>query len=276
MKEITNINGTFTLNNGLPMPYFGLGVFEAAPGRETIEAIHWAFEAGYRHIDTATMYLNEDSVGEAVRTSGLRREDVFITTKVLNEHQGYRNTMDAFQRSLEKLKTDYVDLYLIHWPVKGKYLETWQACEELYAQDLVRAIGVSNFLRHHIENIMDNGEIMPMVNQNEFHPYLVQPGLLAFCKEYHIQYQAWSPILKGEVNSIPVLTDIGKKYGKNPVQVVLRWDLQKEVITIPKSVHRERIFSNADIFDFELSEEDMSQIDALDRDKRTGPHPDSF
>jgi diketogulonate reductase-like aldo/keto reductase len=203
--KISDIKGTVNLNNGVAMPYFGLGVFEAIDGDETIQAIHWALEAGYRHIDTAALYRNEGSVGEAVKTSGLKRGEIFITTKVWNPDQGYQKTLDAFRFSLDLLQTDYLDLYLIHWPVKGKYIETWKALEEIYEHKLARAIGVSNFNSHHIDDIIKQGGTVPMVNQMEFHPYLVQPGLLKYCREHSIQYEAWSPILKGRVSDIPLL-----------------------------------------------------------------------
>jgi diketogulonate reductase-like aldo/keto reductase len=276
MTEITDINGTFKLNNGVLMPYFGLGVFKSAKGQETIQAIHWALESEYRHIDTAFIYQNEDSVGEAVKTSGLKREEIFITTKVWNSDQGFQQTLDALQRSLDILQMDYIDLYLIHWPGKNKYIGTWEALEELYNRKLVRAIGVSNFLKHHLETLLNRNGKVPMVNQVEFHPHLQQQNLVNFCKQHNIQYEAWSPIMKGEVNRIPELIEIAKKYGKSPVQVILRWDLQKGIITIPKSVHKERIISNAELFDFELSDDDISRIDILDRNERIGPDPDIF
>ncbi len=274
--KITDIRGTVNLSNGVAMPYIGLGVFEAKEGTETIQAIHWALEAGYRHIDTASLYRNEKSVGDAVRTSGLKRKDIFITTKVWNSDQGFQKTLDAFNVSLDLLQTDYIDLYLIHWPVKGMYIETWHALEELYQQKKARAIGVSNFNIHHIEDIIKLGGTVPMVNQVEFHPYLAQPDLLNYCRKHSIQSEAWSPIIRSRVNEIPVLAEIAQKHGKTPVQVTLRWDLQKGVVTIPKSVHRERIISNAGIFDFELSEEDMHRIDALDKNERIGADPENF
>lgn len=273
---ISDIKGTVKLWNGLEMPYLGLGVFEMAKGKETIQAIHWALEAGYRHIDTASLYMNEQSVGDAVKTSGVKRNDIFITTKMWNSEQGYRNALDAFHRSLDKLQTDYVDLYLIHWPVKGKYIETWEALEELYSKKLVKAVGVSNFLEHHIQELIDRNHLIPMVNQFEFHPLLSQPSLLEYCKKNNIRTEAWSPILKGRVNEIPLLIDIAEKYGKTPVQVTLRWDLQKGVITIPKSSRKERIISNADIFDFSLTEAEIQRIDALDENRRIGADPDNF
>jgi diketogulonate reductase-like aldo/keto reductase len=274
--KLNDISGTVRLLNGVEMPYFGLGVFNAQEGTETIQSIHWAFEAGYRHVDTATLYRNENSVGEAIRTSGIDRREIFITTKVWNSDQGYQETIDAFHTSLDKLQMDYVDLYLIHWPVKDKYLDTWEALEELYAKKLSRAIGVSNFLPHHIGEILKQNGTVPMVNQVEFHPYLVQPDVLSYCQNHKIQVEAWSPILKGRVNEIPLLQRIAKKYHKTPVQVTLRWDLQKDVVTIPKSSKRERIISNAQIFDFELTEEEVRQIEALDRNDRLGAHPDHF
>jgi methylglyoxal/glyoxal reductase len=274
--HITDIKGTVKLHNGVGMPYFGLGVFEAPDTVETIQAIHWALEAGYRHIDTAALYRNEKSVGEAVKTSGIPRDDIFITTKVWNSDHGFQKTLDAFRRSLELLQLDYADLYLIHWPVRNKFIETWEALEELYDQKLTRAIGVSNFNRHHLEELVTRHGMVPMVNQAEFHPFLVQSDLQRYCQEQLIQFEAWSPILRGGVNDIPELVQIAEKYQKTAVQVTLRWDLQKEVVTIPKSVRKERIVSNAEIFDFELTPEEIAVIDSLNRDNRTGADPDNF
>lgn len=274
--KITDIQGTARLHNGVEMPYLGLGVFETPDGQEIVNAIHWALEAGYRHIDTAYLYMNEKGVGEAVRTSGIKREEVFVTTKVWNSDQGYKKTLDAFYRSLDLLKFDYVDLYLIHWPVKEKYVETWDALQYLYEKKLVRAIGVSNFLEHHLNDILQHKGIVPMVNQVEFHPYVAQPELLEYCKKHNIQFEAWAPLMRGKADEIPVFIEIAKKYGKTPAQIVLRWDLQKGAVTIPKSTHKDRIIANAQLFDFELSADDMQRIDALDKNERIGAHPDNF
>lgn len=274
--KITDIKGTVRLQNNIEMPYFGLGVYGAEEGGETIQAIHWALEAGYCHIDTASIYKNELSVGEAILTSGVDRKDIFITTKVWNADQGYQNTIDAFYVSLDKLKMDYLDLYLIHWPVRDMFIETWEALEELYERKLVKAVGVSNFMKHHLDDLIKRKGQVPMVNQMEFHPYLVQNDLLKICKRNQIQYQAWSPLMVGKVTEVPLLKEIGMRYDKTPAQIVLRWDLQKGVVTIPKSVRKERIFSNAEIFDFELTAEELKEIDGLDKNERIGPDPNNF
>ncbi len=274
--KITDINGTTKLNNGVAMPVLGLGVYKAKEGREVVDSIQHALEAGYRHIDTASFYENEKGVGEAIRTSGIPREEIFVTTKVWNDDQGYEQTLAAFDKSLEELGMDYVDLYLIHWPVPGKYLETWKALEKLYLEGRVKAIGVSNFLEHHINDVLENFEVVPAVLQNEFHPRLVQQPLLDFCKKKNIQYESWSPLMRGGVFEIYALKVLAEKYNKSVAQLVIRWNLQKGVVTIPKSIHRDRIFENAAVFDFEISEEDMNKIDALDREERTGAHPDNF
>jgi len=267
---------TVKLHNGFEMPQFGLGVWRSEPGAETEQAVRWAIEAGYRHIDTAAIYQNEASVGKAVAESGVPREQVFVTTKVWNSDQGYDGALRAFQTSLNKLAMDYVDLYLIHWPVKGKFKETWRAFEHIYGEGRAKAIGVSNFLVHHLEDLLGSAKVKPMVNQVEFHPRLQQPELLAFDQKNEIAHEAWAPIMKGRVNDIPEIQAIAKTHGKTPVQVTLRWELQKGVVTIPKSVKQERIASNVDVFDFELSEKEMAAIDGLDRGERIGPHPDEI
>lgn len=268
-----NIRSRVKLNNGIEMPWLGLGVFESREGSEVENAILTAFEYGYRSIDTAAMYLNEKGVGNAVKKSGLPREEVFLTTKVWNSDQGYKNTIQAFEKSLEKLQTEYVDLYLIHWPMGKVSLETWKAMEELYENGKIKAIGVSNFMIRHLEEFLPECQIKPTVNQIEFHPELVQADLLDYCKNHNIRPEAWSPIMKGKVNDFPLLQSLAKKYGKTPVQIVLRWDIQKGVVTIPKSSNPERIRSNADIFDFELTDQEVAEIDKLDKSKRMGEYP---
>ena len=275
-KQITDLKGTFELHNGVKMPYFGLGVYLSEDGQEVINAVKWAIEAGYRHIDTASIYNNEEGVGEGLKQSGIRREDVFVVSKVWNADQGYESTLKAFNDSLERLKLDYLDLYLIHWPVKGKYKDTWRALKHLYREKKVRAIGVSNFMKHHLEDLLQTAEIVPMVNQMEFHPYLVQQDLIDYCNAHQIQYEAWSPMMQGRIFELDSIKKIGLKYGKSPAQVVLRWDLQKGVITIPKSAKKERIIDNASLFDFELSNEDMVYLEGLDKGQRFGPDPDTF
>lgn len=273
---IKSINDTTVLNNEVEMPWLGFGVFQIPEGQEVEQSVSWALETGYRSIDTAAAYGNETGVGKAIRASGIPREEVFVTTKVWNSDQGYDSTLAAFNTSLEKLAMDYVDLYLIHWPVEGKYKETWRALEEIYQSGRARAIGVSNFLSHHLKDLMQDSDTVPTVNQVEFHPYLQQPDLQAFCRENRIQLEAWSPLIKGEVVDVPELVELGEKYGKSPAQITLRWMVQHRVVTIPKSVHKNRIQENADIFDFELEAEDMKVIDGLDRHHRTGPDPDDF
>lgn len=274
--NITDLTGTVQLANGVKMPYFGLGVWQTNEGQEVIDAVTYALDAGYRHIDTAAIYENEEGIGTAVANNKVDRKDIFITSKVWNADQGYDSTLKAFDASLEKLKTDYLDLYLIHWPVKGKYKETWRALEKLYADGRVKAIGVSNFLQHHLEDLFRSANVLPMVDQLEFHPYLVQQPLLDFCRQHHIQYQAWSPLMQGKAFKVPELQQLAEKYGVSVAQLVLRWDLQKGVVTIPKSVQQQRIISNAEVFDFEITQEDVAAIDALDRGERMGPDPDNF
>ncbi|MEB3751316.1 MULTISPECIES: aldo/keto reductase [Geobacillus] len=264
------------LHNGVRMPWVGLGVYKVKEGEEVKRAVRTALEMGYRHIDTAAFYENEEGVGQAIRESGIPREQVFVTTKVWNTDQGYETTLKAFDKSLKKLGFDYVDLYLVHWPVKGKYKETYKALEKLYKDGYVRAIGVSNFQIHHLQDVLADCEIKPMVNQVEYHPRLTQKELHAFCRENGIQLEAWSPLMRGEILNEPTIVEIGKKYGKTPAQVVLRWDLQNSVVTIPKSVTPARIKENADLFDFSLSDEEMKRIDALNANKRIGPDPDHF
>ncbi|WP_422858279.1 aldo/keto reductase [Flagellimonas sp. S174] len=276
MEKITDLQGTFELNNGVKMPYFGLGVYLSKDGNEVIQAVDDALEHGYRHIDTASIYKNENGVGEAIKQSSVKREDIFVVSKVWNADQGFESTLRAYDDSLKRLDLDYLDLYLIHWPKEGLYKETWRALEKLYKEKRVKAIGVSNFLQHHLEDVMTGSEVVPMVNQMEFHPYLVQQDLLDFCKEKGIQYEAWSPMMQGHIFEMDEFKQLADKYRKTIAQIVLRWDIQKGVVTIPKSVKKERIISNAQIFDFELDEDDMALLDAMDQGKRFGPDPDNF
>jgi len=271
---VMNIQSKTELNNGVKMPWLGLGVFEANDGNEVITAVKTALESGYRSIDTAAAYQNEKGVGTAIQESNVPRDEIFLTSKVWNSQQGYQSTIEAFEKSLDKLQTDYLDLYLIHWPKGKKSVETWKAMEELHNQGKIKAIGVSNFLVHHLEEFLPECKVTPAVNQVEFHPELIQPELLGYCKKKTIQLEAWSPIMKGKVLNVPLLQELGEKYNKTPVQVTLRWEIQKGVVTIPKSVTPKRIVANADIFDFEISDEDMKKIDDLDKNQRTGPHPD--
>lgn len=258
------------------MPWLGLGVFRSKAGAEVENAVKCALDNGYRSIDTAAIYGNERGVANAILKSGVPRSEIFLTTKVWNSDQGYQSTFRAFEESLENLQTDFIDLYLIHWPKGALSLETWKAMEELYDQGRIRAIGVSNFLLHHLEHLLRHVRIKPMVNQYEFHPRLIQPDLLKFCQENQIQPEAWRPIMEGKVNEIPLFQSLSQKYRKSPVQIVLRWDIQKGIVTIPKSVTPERIIHNAEIFDFELSVEDIAQIDRLDKHARMGADPDNF
>ncbi|WP_406895385.1 aldo/keto reductase [Bacillus cereus] len=275
-----NLQSKAVLNNGVEMPWFGLGVFKVEEGPELVEAVKSAIKAGYRSIDTAAIYGNEKAVGEGIRAgieaTGISREDLFITSKVWNADQGYEETIAAYEESLKKLELDYLDLYLVHWPVEGKYKDTWRALETLYKEKRVRAIGVSNFQVHHLQDVMKDAEIKPMINQVEYHPRLIQKEVQAFCKEQGIQMEAWSPLMQGQLLDNETLQEIGEKPGKTTAPVILRWDLQNGVITIPQSTKEHRIIANADVFNFELTKEDMEKIDALNQNHRVGPDPDNF
>lgn len=276
MKNITDLNGKFTLHNGVEMPYLGLGTYQSDNDQEVIDAVSYALKLGYRHIDTASIYGNEEGVGKGVTESGVDRKKVFVVSKVWNTDQGYESTLKAFDKSLGRLGLAYLDLYLIHWPVAGKYKETWRAMEKLYKEGRIKAIGVSNFMKDHLEDLFTTIEIMPMVNQMEFHPYVVQQDLIDFCTAKGIQYEAWSPFMQGKVFNLDICKDLSKKYEKSVAQLILRWNLQKGIVTIPKSVKAARISSNADIFDFEISSEDIAYLDGLHRGERIGPDPDNF
>ncbi|MFH7819642.1 aldo/keto reductase [Neobacillus thermocopriae] len=275
-----NLQDRTTLHNGVQMPWFGLGVFKVEEGPELIQAVKTAIKHGYRSIDTAAIYENEEGVGQAIREgmkeAGISRDKLFVTSKVWNADLGYDSTLLAYEKSLEKLGLEYLDLYLIHWPVEGKFKESWKALETLYKQGRVRAIGVSNFHIHHLKELMDDAEIKPMINQVEYHPLLTQKELQAFCQEHGIQMEAWSPLMQGQILDNPILKEIADKYHKSVAQIILRWDLQNGVITIPKSTKEHRIIENANVFDFELSKEDMLRIDGLNENHRVGPDPDNF
>lgn len=275
-----NLQDTTTLSNGVKMPWLGLGVFQVEEGPELENAVKTAIVHGYRSIDTAAIYGNEEGVGNGIRqgieAAGITREDLFVTSKVWNADLGYDSTIAAYELSLKKLGLEYLDLYLIHWPVKGKYKEAWRALETLYKEGRVKAIGVSNFLEHQLKDLLEEAEITPMVNQMEYHPRLTQKDLQAFCKAHGIQYEAWSPLMQGQLLDNPELQAIAAKYGKSIAQIILRWDLQNGVVTIPKSTKEHRIVENASVFDFELTAEDMGAIDALDQGLRVGPDPDNF
>ncbi|MGG3160019.1 aldo/keto reductase [Priestia megaterium] len=275
-----NLQDTVTLHNGVKMPGFGLGVFKVEEGPELVNAVKIAIKHGYRSIDTAAIYGNEEGVGRGIREglkeAGISRENVFVTSKVWNADLGYDATIAAYETSLKKLGLDYLDLYLIHWPVEGKYKEAWRALETVYKEGKVKAIGVSNFQVHHLKDLMEDAEIKPVINQVEYHPRLTQKELQAFCEKHHIQLEAWSPLMQGELLNNEVLTEIANKHNKSVAQVILRWDVQNGIITIPKSTKEHRIVENASIFDFELTKEEIERIDELNQNHRVGPDPDNF
>lgn len=272
--ELTIVS-TMRLNNGVEIPRLGLGVYQSAPGEETRRAVHWALEAGYRHIDTAAAYGNEPAVGEAIRESGLARQEVFVTTKLRNPDHGYHRTFAALEASLERLGFDYVDLYLVHWPVPELRRESWRAMERILAEGRVRAIGVSNYLERHLEELLAEAEVIPAVNQIELSPfnYRSREEVVSLCRQRGIVVEAYSPLTKAMRLDHPVLVRVAQKYGKTPAQVLIRYDLQKDAVVLPKSTHRGRIRENAQVFDFTLQPEDMQALDALDEGLATGWDP---
>lgn len=276
MKMDLTINSTKTLHNGVEMPRFGLGVYKMTDKEAAVEAMLAAIDAGYRAIDTAAVYQNENEVGEAVRASRVKREELFITSKVWNTDQGYDNTLRAFEASLERLGFDYLDLYLTHWAIPDTYEETYRAIQRLYDEKLVRSIGVSNHQQHHLEKILAKANTKPMVNQIELHPQLTQEPLRQFCAKNEIAVTSWSPLARGRLLQDPVLAKIGEAHGKSIAQVVIRWHLQSDLVVIPKSVTPSRIVENADVYDFALSTEEMKMIDGLNQDWRAGTHPDQI
>jgi diketogulonate reductase-like aldo/keto reductase len=270
---LTGLSDNVRLANGVEMPRLGLGTYKSAEGGDVEGSVLAALELGYRSVDTASLYGNEAGIGRAIAASGVPRSEIFLTSKVWNDEQGYDNTLTAFSRSLERLETDYLDLYLVHWP-RTETPETWRAIERLYAEGAVRAIGVCNHLEHHLEALLSVAEVAPMVDQYEMHPWLQQPSLRRYCEAHDIVVEAWAPLMKGRVAEEPALVEIAERRGKSPAQVAIRWLLQHGVVTIPKSVHRERIAENAGVFDFALTDAEMSAIDAVDRGHRFGPEPD--
>lgn len=265
------------LNNNVEMPMLGLGVWQSEFGKATVDAVKWALEAGYRHIDTAMIYQNEESVGIGIKESKVAREEIFLTTKLWNDDVRAGNTLQAFEKSLERLGVDYVDMYLIHWPVDG-FMEAWSIMEDLYQQGKIKAIGVSNFHQSHLEKLSSEAKVLPAINQIESHPIFNNQKLIGYCLSKGIAVSAWSPLggSTGNILKDEHLMKIADKYNKTTAQVILRWDIQREVVVIPKSVHKERIVANMQIFDFELSQEDMVIINSLNQDKRTGADPDNF
>ena len=267
------IGDTISLANGVEMPRLGLGTYKSAQGGDVEAAVTYALQIGYRGIDTASMYQNEEGIGRAIAASDTPRAAIFLASKVWNDEQGYDKTLAACEGSLRRLGTDYLDLYLVHWP-RPETAQTWRAMERLLSEGTVRAIGVCNHLQHHLEDLLRTAEVPPMVNQYEFHPWLQQPDLMDWCQDRDIVVQAWAPLIRGRGGEIPELVKIGDSHGKSPSQVALRWILQHGAVTIPKSTHRERVAENADLYDFSLSDDEMRAIDLVDRNKRLGPHPD--
>jgi 2,5-diketo-D-gluconate reductase A len=268
-----------TLNNGQSIPQLGFGVFQIDP-KDTAEAVSTALQTGYRHIDTAEGYGNERQVGEAIAKSGLDRADVFVTSKLSNDAHRPDDARRAFDATLEALGFDYLDLFLIHWPLPAKYdgdfVSTWRTLEEFYRDGRARSVGVSNFQPHHLRRLHEETEIPPAVNQIEAHPYLTQDEVRGFCREHGIAVEAWSPIGQGLVLGDPVIDSIAERAGKTPAQVVLRWHIERGDIVFPKSVTPSRVTENFEIFDFELAAGDVAEISALNKNERTGPDPDKF
>lgn len=262
------------LANGVKMPSIGFGTYKLIDKVETVNCIKEAIKIGYRQIDTAYFYKNEDTVGRGIKESGIQREEIFLVSKLWNDEHGYENVMKAFNRSLKNLGVDYLDLYLIHWPNKLNS-DTWRAFEELYMQGKVKAIGVCNFKQGHLEELKKTAKIMPMVNQIEIHPGRSQKDMVKYCKENNIQLVAWGPIMRGKIVEIPLLNELAKKYNKNEAQITLKWHIQNGIIPIPKSSNIERIKANFNIFDFQISNEDIEKIDLLNRDENISGVPEN-
>jgi diketogulonate reductase-like aldo/keto reductase len=264
-----NLDSTIRLNNGLEIPRLGLGVYQSPAGKSTREAVQYALEIGYRLIDTAKIYGNEADVGRAVKECGLNREKIFVTTKVWNSDQGYESTIKACNKSLERLGTGYIDIYLIHWPVKGVSNETWKAMEYLLKEGKVNAIGVSNFMINQLEEILYESDIVPSINQVEFHPFLYQQDLLRFCNNKNIQVEAYSPLTRAKKLKDRNIMNFAKKYEKTTAQILIRWSLQHGLVVLPKSIHKDRIKQNTQVFDFQIGSGDMALLDSLNEDLQT-------
>lgn len=267
---------TIMLHDTVAIPQHGLGVFKSAPGSETEDAVVSALDAGYRHIDTAAIYRNEESVGAGVARSPIDRSDVFVTTKLWNSEQGYDSALAAIDTSLDLLGMDYVDLYLVHWPKPQHTKDTWRAMEAIQASGKARAIGVSNFLPEHLDQLLEHANVAPAINQIEFHPHLQSPELVTYCQDHGIVVEAWSPLKAGAIIADPDLGAIAQHHGVSPAQVTLRWMLQKGIVVIPKSVTPSRIIENADLYGFDLSNTEVAEIDAMDLNDRVGPDPANF
>ena len=269
-----SIDTTVALHGNVGIPLLGFGTFKVKEGQDVEQAVATALDLGYRHIDTAMIYRNEEGVGRAVAASGIDRSDIFVTTKVWNSDQRYEPTLAGIDASLERLGMDYVDLYLVHWPKPDHTVETWRAMEEIQAIGKARAIGVSNFLTHHLDLLLENANVVPSINQIQFHPHLQSPDLIEYCDERGIVIEAWGPLKQGLIMDDPELSAIAASHGVTVPQVVLRWMLQRDIVAIPKSVTPSRIAENADLYGFELSAGEMDTINDMDRDDRVGPHPD--
>ena len=268
----------FVLNNGVKIPAVGLGVFRVEDANIAYETVKMALSVGYRHIDTAMIYGNEEAVGKAIKDSGVPRQDIFLTTKLWNADQRSGEIQDAINSSLKRLDTDYVDLYLIHWPVKETSVSVWKDMEHLYKQGKAQAIGVSNYNPHHLDDLLKEASIVPAVNQIECYPYLTQEDVISYCKSKKIYPQAWGPLGAGksDILSNPVILALAEKYKKTPAQIVLRWNVERGIIVIPKSVHKERLIENLNITDFELSVDDIAKVSALNKNQRLGSDPETF
>lgn len=279
-----NLQDTYTLANDVQIPCIGFGTWQTPDGETAINSVKAALKAGYRHIDTAACYGNEASVGQAIKESGVPREEIFVTSKVWNTERGYEKTLAAFETTMAKLDLDYVDLYLIHWPAAANQFEnwkeinaqTWRALEELYIKGKVKAIGVSNFLPHHLEALLEGAKVVPMVNQIEYHPGFMQAESVDFCKAHNILVEAWSPLGTGNVLNNETLIMMAQKYSKTVAQICIRWVLQHGLLPLPKSITESRIIENTEVFDFELKEEDMAIIDAIPFCGGAGINPDAI